>query len=265
MKYRGFFIYLTMKKTYFLHQSDSFTDYKIIRMRSKLGIESYGIFWAVLELLFKEENKLCLDDYEPLAYSLQCDADKLKSVIEDFDLFVIEDGCFYSKRLNEHIEEINNKSIKAKENAAKRWNNANAMQPHSKRNASISISNSKSININKRIEDFKKSIHALEDISDEDKNDFFLYWSELNKSTNKPKMRWELEKTWSLNLRIKRWQRMNSNFTKKSKFPEYYDEYLFKKLNNNDRHYYEQHLKKLGFEVVYSPTAGTVWRKKHKV
>jgi len=51
-----------MKKTYFLHQSDSFTDYKVIKMRSKLGIESYGIFWAVLELLFKEENKLCIDD-----------------------------------------------------------------------------------------------------------------------------------------------------------------------------------------------------------
>ena len=26
-----------------------------------------------------------------------------------------------------------------------------------------------------------------------------------------------------------------------------------------------KHLKDLGFETVYSPTAGTVWRKKHKV
>ena len=246
-----------MKKTYFLHQSDSFTDYKIINMRSKLGIESYGIFWAVLELLFKEENKLCIDDYEPLAYSLQCDADKLKSVIED--------SCFYSKRLNNHIEEINNKSNKAKENAAKRWNNAVAMPSHSKRNASISNSISNSININKRIEDFKKSIHAIEGMSNEDKNDFFLYWSELNKSTNKPKMRWELEKTWSLNLRMKRWQRMNSNFTNKSKFPEYFDEYTFKKLDAKGQQEYTKHLKDLGFETVYSPTAGTMWRKKHKV
>jgi len=52
---------------------------------------------------------------------------KLRSVIEDFDLFVIEDGCFYSRRLNNHIEQINTKSIKAKENANKRWNNATAM------------------------------------------------------------------------------------------------------------------------------------------
>ena len=125
-----------MKKTYLQHQSNSFTDIKIIKMRSKLGIESYGIFWALLELLYNEENKLCIDDYSVLAFSLQCDADKLKSVIEDFDLFVIEDGCFYSKRLNEHIDTINSKSIKAKESASKRWNNANAKQTHSDSNAS---------------------------------------------------------------------------------------------------------------------------------
>ena len=131
-----------MKKTYFKHQSNSFTDIKIIKMRSKLGIQSYGIFWALLELLFNEENKLCIDDYSVLAFTLQCDPDILKQVIEDFDLFVIEDNCFYSKRLNNHIEEINNKSSKAKENANKRWSNANAMQSHSNSNASISISNS---------------------------------------------------------------------------------------------------------------------------
>lgn len=125
-----------MKKTYLQHQSNSFTDIKIIKMRSKLGIESYGIFWALLELLFNEENKLCIDDYSVLAFSLQCDADKLKSVIEDFDLFVIEDGCFYSKRLNNHIDTINSKSIKAKESASKRWNNANAKRTHSDSNAS---------------------------------------------------------------------------------------------------------------------------------
>lgn len=125
-----------MKKTYLQHQSNSFTDIKIIKMRSKLGIESYGIFWALLELLFNEENKLCVDDYSVLAFSLQCDADKLKSVIEDFDLFVIEDGCFYSKRLNDHIDTINSKSIKAKESASKRWNNANAKRTQSDSNAS---------------------------------------------------------------------------------------------------------------------------------
>ena len=125
-----------MKKTYFNHDSTARNDYRIIKLRATLGYEGYGVFWAVLELLFAEENKICINQYDILAYGLQCDSKILKQVIEDFDLFVIEDGCFYSKRLNNQIEEINNKSIKAKENAKKRWNNAKAMQSHSNGNAS---------------------------------------------------------------------------------------------------------------------------------
>tara|TARA_R100000781_G_scaffold32794_1_gene23859 strand:- start:203 stop:790 length:588 start_codon:yes stop_codon:yes gene_type:complete len=124
-----------MKKTYFNHDSTARNDYRIIKLRAKLGYEGYGVFWAVLELLFTEENKICTSQYDILAYGLQCETKILKQVIEDFDLFVIEDGCFYSKRLNNQIQEINNKSIKAKENAAKRWSNATAKQPHSDRNA----------------------------------------------------------------------------------------------------------------------------------
>ena len=125
-----------MKKTYFNHDSTARNDYRIIKMRSKLGMESYGIFWSILEMLFTEENKLYIDDYEIIAFGLQCDSAILKQVIEDFDLFIIEDGCFYSRRLNNQIKKINNKSIKAKESASKRWNNANAMPTHSDSNAS---------------------------------------------------------------------------------------------------------------------------------
>ena len=125
-----------MKKTYFNHDSTARNDYRIVKMRSKLGMEGYGIFWAILEMLFTEENKLCIEDYDSLAFGLQCDPKLLKQVIEDFDLFIIEDNCFYSRRLNNQIEEINSKSNKAKENAQKRWNNASAMRPHSDSTAS---------------------------------------------------------------------------------------------------------------------------------
>lgn len=254
-----------MKKTFFNHDSNARNDIKLIKLRSKLGYEGYGIFWSILELLFSEENKLCVDDYDSLAYGLQCNADILKQVIEDFDLFVIEDNCFYSKRLYYHIEDINNKSSIASINAKKRWSNANAMQKQSKPFASISNSISKSKSIVDRVKEFKNSIYTHKDLKEKDKEDFFLYWSELNKSSHNPKMRWELEKTWSLNLRIKRWLRMNSNFSKTNKFPEYYDEYTFKKLDLKGQQEYTKHLKDLGFETVYSPTAGTMWRKKHKV
>ncbi len=248
-----------MKKTYLQHQSNSFTDIKIIKMRSKLGIESYGIFWALLELLFNEENKLCIDDYSVLAFSLQCDADKLKSVIEDYDLFVIEGGCFYSKRLNNHIESINSKSLKAQESASKRWSNANAKQTQSAPNASIvkkSIQEKSKENkskIKNKIEAFKNAINEIDYITKKDKEDFFMYWSELNQS--KTKMRYELEKTWSLNLRIKRWEKNSKQFDQNKKdngikFPDYYDIHFAKRIEQDQtaRMLYQRHLESIGYK-----------------
>jgi hypothetical protein len=250
-----------MKKTYFNHDSVARLDIRVIKLRAKLGYEGYGVFWAVLELLFTEENKLCIDDYDSLAFGLQCDSDVLKQVIEDFDLFVLEDGCFYSRRLNNHIEEINNKSNKAKENASKRWNNANAMQSHNERNAS-KVNKSK-VNKNKSIEeriiDFSKSIQSIEGISDEDKENFFLYWTEKNKSGSK--YRAEMEKTFSIPLRLKRWS--SNNFNKqKSRFPDYFDSLLMKRMDDSSKKEYEQHLKNLGYVTEYNPNAGQKWIKK---
>ena len=250
-----------MKKTYFNHDSSARNDIRIIKLRASLGYKGYGIFWAVLELLFSEENKICTNQYDILAYGLQCEPDKLRAVIEDFDLFVIEDGCFYSRRLNNHIEQINTKSIKAKENANKRWNNAVAMQPHSNGNASKVNKSISKVNksIEKRIVEFKNSIHAIEDISDSDKKDFFLYWTEKNKSGSK--FRAEMEKTFDIGRRLKRWA--SNGFNKqKNRFPDHYDSLLMKRLDASAQKEYEQHLKAIGYVTEYNPNAGAKWIKK---
>tara|TARA_R100001443_G_scaffold1056_1_gene4139 strand:+ start:16155 stop:16907 length:753 start_codon:yes stop_codon:yes gene_type:complete len=250
-----------MKKTYFNHDSTAKNDFRIIKLRSKLGYEGYGIFWALLELLFTEENKLCIEDYNTLAFGLQCDSNILKQVIEDFDLFVIEDNCFYSRRLNNQIEEINLKSKKAKENASKRWvGNAKAKPEQSDSNASI-VDKSKSISksIENKIVDFKKSIQSIKGISEDDKNAFIDYWTEPNKSQTK--LRFELEKTWDLSRRIKRWA--SNNFNKqKSRFPDYFDSLLMKRMDDSSKKEYEQHLKNLGYTTEYNPNAGQKWIKK---
>jgi hypothetical protein len=255
-----------MKKTYFNHDSIARNDYRIIKMRSKLGMESYGIFWSVLEMLFTEENKLCIEDYDSLAFGLQCDAKILKQVIEDFDLFVVENGCFYSRRLNNHIEDINNKSTKAKESIKKRWNNTNVIRTYNDSNTSRvnkSIVNKskedKSKSIENRIVDFKKSIQSIEGISDDDKENFFLYWTEKNKSGSK--FRAEMERTFSIPLRLKRWS--SNNFNKqKSRFPDYFDSLLMKRMDDSSKKEYEQHLKNLGYTTEYNPNAGQKWIKK---
>ena len=252
-----------IKQTYFSHDSNSRNDIKLIKVRAIYGYEGYGIYFALIELLFSEGNKLCLDDIETLAFGLQCKPDILKVIIMNFDLFIIEDNYFYSERLNNIIKEIESKSIKASENAKKRWDNATAMQPHSDSNA-IKVKESKlnKTKLNKiedRIHEFKNSVYSHKDFDNEDKENFFLYWTEKNKSETK--FRAEMEKTFSIPLRLARW--CNNGFNKdKNKYPDYYDEYTFKKLDNNGKHYYTEHLRKLGFKYIYNPNSGGKWIKK---
>lgn len=67
--------------------------------------------------------------------------------------------------------------------------------------SSIKINNT-SNNISLRREKFKNDISLLE-YDPKFLKEFFEYWSEPNKS--KSKMRFELEKTWDLEARFKRW------------------------------------------------------------
>jgi uncharacterized protein YdaU (DUF1376 family) len=252
-----------MKKTYFSHDSNSRNDIKLIKVRSIYGYEGYGIYFALIELLFSEDNRLCLDDIDSLAFGLQCKSDILKVIIMNFDLFVIEDDCFYSKRLDNTLDEINKRSLKASENAKKRWGNATAMQPHSDSNA-IKVNESKlnKTKLNKiedRIHEFKNSVYSHKDFNDKDKKDFFLYWTEKNKSGTK--FRAEMEKTFSISLRLARW--CNNGFNKDSKkLPEFYDEVLYKRMDLTARKDYEKHLKTLGYEYIYNPNSGGKWIKK---
>ena len=253
-----------MKKTYFPHDSNARNDIKLIKVRAKYGYEGFGVYFALIELLFSEDNKLCIDDYETLPFGLNWNADILKDIILNFDLFIVDDNCFYSKRLTNTLDEINKRSLKASENAKKRWGNATAVQTHSDSNA-IKVNESKlnKTKLNKiedRIRDFKKSVFSHNDFDKEDLENFFLYWSELNKSGSK--MRFELERTWSLNLRLKRWVSNGFNKNQKNILPKFYDEVLYKRMDLTQRKDYEKHLKSLGYEYAYNPNSGGKWIKK---
>ena len=63
-------------------------------------------------------------------------------------------------------------------------------------------------NINNRKIFFEESIFLVQGVSNQIKDEFFNYWSEENHS--KTKMKYELEKTWNLEKRLKRWVN-NSN------------------------------------------------------
>lgn len=143
-----------MKIQYFSHDINAANDYKIIRLRSKLGAEGYGIYWMLIELLYQNNNALPFE-CDSIAYALQTQCDKIESVVRDFGLFEIEDNVITCPSISRRLTEMNERSEKAKRSAEARWNksekannqtdsiakeeqcdrNANALQTHSEGNA----------------------------------------------------------------------------------------------------------------------------------
>jgi hypothetical protein len=128
-----------MKDTfYFSHDYNARFDEKIkllIRKHSMLG---YGCYWSIVEDLYNNANAL-RTDYEGIAFDLRITIEQAKSIINDFDLFVIDGDLFGSASVERRLNERNEKSAKARESAFNRWNkqkeNANAMRTQSDGNA----------------------------------------------------------------------------------------------------------------------------------
>ncbi len=123
---------------YFSHDYNVRSDDKIKRLIRAHGMTGYGIFWTIIEDLYNNANAL-KTDYEGITFDLRADANIVKSIINDFDLFVIENGLFGSVSIERRLDERNKKSEKARQSAFKRWNkiraDANALQTHCEGNA----------------------------------------------------------------------------------------------------------------------------------
>ena len=114
----------------------------------KHGVAGYGIYWALIEDLYINANALPTE-YERIAYELRTDKNIVESIINDYDLFEINDGFFSSQSIQKRLDKRNEKSEKASLSASKRWNNANALRTECDGNA-IKESKVKESKVNKK-------------------------------------------------------------------------------------------------------------------
>ncbi len=121
---------------YFSHDYNTRNDSKIKKLLSVHGYIGYGFFWALIEDLYNNANALPTH-YDSIAFDLRTTKDIIMSIINDFGLFIIDEKneIFYSNSIKNRLENRNNKSIKARESAFKRWNNANALPTQCDSNA----------------------------------------------------------------------------------------------------------------------------------
>ena len=93
---------------YFSHDFNAHNDVKILFLRQQLGMEGYGIYWFLIESLAESGGVLPLKIIPVLAMQMQTNEVKVSAVINEFELFNVVDDKFFSVRLNEHLNKVNN-------------------------------------------------------------------------------------------------------------------------------------------------------------
>lgn len=114
---------------YFSHDANARQDEKILMMLSEHGWEGYGIYWALVEMMFESsETVLNHNKIKGISFSYNIDITLLQSVINTCiteELFVSNGEQFWSESLkirkSKYHEIKTKKSEAGKKGMAKRW------------------------------------------------------------------------------------------------------------------------------------------------
>ena len=210
---------------YFPHDANAQNDPNIIKLLYKHSWAGYGLYWSIIEKLRNEPDYTMETDYDMIAYALRVDADKIKSIIEDFNLFIIEKGYFYSESLKRRMSRLD--AIKEKRAYAGKMsgisrnqtkseqpsNNSatgveqvlNSKEKHSKKQH-IKLNKIKEKNITIRENNFRELVNSFSGkYAPKLLTAFADHWTEP--SQGGLKMKCEMEKTFEIGRRLSTWSR----------------------------------------------------------
>lgn len=232
-----------MKETfYFPHDCNAIQDPKLMEVLVKCGLEAVGMYWILIEILHQQSNNMIseqsysnyIDFYGMINGENKNSLEKIKEVLITSGLFVITNNFVISKRVLENKKQrqemTEKRSLAGKAGMQKRWNikqkdngvitkdNSVITEVNNKRKGKeIKLNNNYSITPQKKSEEFFNNNNSeLRKLfsNENDLNSFISYWTELNKSGTK--QRWELEKTFEVEKRIKTWISRSNNFPNKN-------------------------------------------------
>ena len=216
-------------KEYFSHDYNARDDEKMPKLLSEVGYEGYGIYWAVVEMLYKNDGYMQLD-CKSIAFALHCDSICLTKVINDFDLFINDNGRFYSESVLKRLgirEEISKKrsnaaKIKWNASAEQKQNKSNAIKEKENKENDIKINEIKSNtpnndnnedNVNNEKQLLRDQVFSFSKYSDEMLNKFFEYWTRIEANG---KMKFQNQDQFMVGMRLATWKKFIDKKPKKT-------------------------------------------------
>lgn len=120
---------------YFPHDSNAKDDPKCVLLIEQLGMEGYGIYWMLIEVLREQPDYTYpLALLPALARRYNTTYEKVKTVVCAYDLFTIkEDKIFFSDSLSRRMQILEEKRIRRSEAGRlgmdRRWKGNNVIAP----------------------------------------------------------------------------------------------------------------------------------------
>ena len=152
----------SIKEPYFSHDYSTRMKKEIKKLIRDMGFEGYGLYWSVVEFMFRNELKVGEED---LVLDTSEFTDKIKSILNDYDLFRIESDYYVSDRIIETIELQEEKTKQSQDAINSRWVISDFAKEYEKVfgiKPELSDDEIKVIkSMNKKISEFKQKLPAV--------------------------------------------------------------------------------------------------------
>jgi len=175
---RAFFI-MSKDTYYFPHDFNAGSDEKILYLRSKFGMQAYGLYWVLIEIMHESsDSKLTCNLIDGIAYQINVDITFLKEFYNEcilIELFVTDGVKYWSERVLRNKELLNEKrnlkSIAGKKGMENRWGNKKDIT-----NNNTVITEDNKVNKSK-VKEIKEKENKVKEIN----IDFDFFWDYYDK------------------------------------------------------------------------------------
>ena len=111
-----------MNKTtlWFKHDLHARNDSKLTKVNFELKLSGIGAYWCIVEMLYESQGILSRN-YKLIAHELKTSEKLIKSLVENYDLFVFDGDFFWSKSAKKRLDSQSEKNQKCKDAVKERW------------------------------------------------------------------------------------------------------------------------------------------------
>jgi hypothetical protein len=93
---------------YIRHDYNASSDPKLINVRRDHGTAGYGTYWLLVEWLRQQKDgRVKLENVTAFIFNSQTDKTITEAIINDYELFTIDNGYVFNERLNRDTESYN--------------------------------------------------------------------------------------------------------------------------------------------------------------